>query len=285
MKKHPATGAYVRGRDLRRFMTEAEKAVWSMLRARQIAGHRFRRQVPLGHYIADFACHQSKLIVEIDGGQHAHASAQEAERNRFLKSQGYRILRFWNNDVLENPEGVWLAISTALTENHPHPTLPHRGGGLSPGPLPKAGGQVGLEWRHFGDFSATELYEVLRFRQAIFVVEQASPYPDLDGKDRRAEHLLLWRDGALAGCLRLISDAEHRRVAVGRVAVAAPLRRQGLARLMMAGALVRARRDCPDCTVTLTAQTHLAPFYASLGFRPVSEPFDDYGVPHVEMAL
>jgi ElaA protein len=136
----------------------------------------------------------------------------------------------------------------------------------------------------FGDFPAPLLYEVLRFRQAIFVVEQASPYPDLDGRDERAHHLLLRVDGALAGYLRLIPFAGEARVAIGRVAITAPLRRHGLARLLMAEALARCRRDFPNCAVTLSAQTYLAPFYEALGFGATSAPYDDYGVPHVDMA-
>ena len=140
-----------------------------------------------------------------------------------------------------------------------------------------------LEWRDFGDLPGALVYEILRFRQAIFVVEQASPYPDLDGHDERARHLLLRVDGKLAGYLRLLPHAGEARVAIGRVAVAAPLRGQGLARMLMAAALARCAHDYPDCTITLTAQTYLAEFYASLGFRATSAPFDDYGVPHIEM--
>ena len=110
-------------------MTEAEKAVWTLLRSRQIGGHRFRRQIPLGPYIVDFACHTARLIIEIDGGQHDPSSAEETERSGFLEGQGYRILRFWNNEILANPEGVWVTISTALAENHPLPTLPLEGEG------------------------------------------------------------------------------------------------------------------------------------------------------------
>jgi len=141
-----------------------------------------------------------------------------------------------------------------------------------------------LEWYRFGDLSAGLLYEALRFRQAVFVVEQASPYPDLDGQDEGAQHLMLRIDRALAGYLRLIPYPDDKRVAIGRVAVAAPLRRHGLARLLMDEALARCRRDYPACTVTLGAQTYLAPFYQSLGFQPTSAPYDDYGVPHVDMA-
>ena len=145
--------------------------------------------------------------------------------------------------------------------------------------------RTSLEWHRFADFSGAQLYEVLRFRQAIFVVEQSSPYPDLDGEDQRAQHLLLRVDGALAGYLRLIPHQDGARVAIGRVAVAALRRRQGLARHLMTEALARVRRDYPDCAVTLGAQTYLAPFYETLGFRATSAPYDDYGVPHVEMAL
>ncbi len=268
-------------------MTDAEKAVWSMLRSRQIAGHRFRRQVPLGQYIADFVCHEARLIIEIDGGQHDHAASRDIEQSRFLEGQGYRILRLWNNDVLGNPEGVWTAIAAELVRHHPHPTLPHRGGGLLPGRSTSFAAidhRARLEWHSFAELSAAQLYDLLRFRQVIFVVEQASPYPDLDGLDERAEHLLLQVDGTPAGYLRLISYPEEKRVALGRVAVAPALRRRGLARLMMAEALARCCRDCPASAITLSAQTYLVPFYESLGFRSTSAPYDDYGVPHLDMA-
>ena len=83
MKKYPMGGAHERARALRRGMTEAETKLWRMLRSRQIEGQRFRRQVPLGRYIADFVCHDARLIVELDGGQHDCLSQQEADRSRF----------------------------------------------------------------------------------------------------------------------------------------------------------------------------------------------------------
>jgi very-short-patch-repair endonuclease len=131
MKKYPMDGAHERARALRREMTEAETKLWRMLRSRQIEGHRFRRQVPLGRYIADFVCHEARLIVELDGGQHDSLSQQEADRSRFLQSEGYRVMRFWNDEVLENPEGVHAMIVENVRRPHPHPALPHRGGGLS----------------------------------------------------------------------------------------------------------------------------------------------------------
>jgi len=147
------------------------------------------------------------------------------------------------------------------------------------------GDRARLQWCDFADLPALLLYDVLRFRQSIFVVEQRCAYPDLDGLDERAEHLLLRVDGELAGYSRLITYPEQARVAIGRVAVAVPWRHHGLARLLMAEALSRCARDYPDCTITLTAQTYLAPFYESLCFRTTSAPFDDYGLPHVEMTL
>ena len=147
------------------------------------------------------------------------------------------------------------------------------------------GDRARLEWCDFADLSAALLYEVLRFRQAIFVVEQCSPFPDLDGLDERAHHLLLRVDGELSGYSRLIPYPDEVRVAIGRVAVAARLRRRGLARMMMAEALARGARDYPNYTITLTAQTYLAPFYGTLGFRTTSAPFDDYGLRHVDMTI
>jgi ElaA protein len=149
----------------------------------------------------------------------------------------------------------------------------------------RAGNAASMEWYRFGDLSPALLYEVLQFRQAIFVVEQSCAFPDLDGRDQRAQHLLLRVDGELAGCLRLIPFVGETRVAIGRVAVAAPLRRQGFARSLMREALARCRRDYPDCAVTLTGQTYLAPFYETLGFVVTSAPYDDYGLSHVDMVL
>jgi very-short-patch-repair endonuclease len=122
-------GARDRARALRRNVTEAEKSIWQILRSCQVDGHRFRRQVPFGRYIADFVCHDARLIIEVDGGQHDRPSLQEVERNRFLRDQGYRILRFWNNEVLSNLDGVHATIAEDL-RRHPLPTLPHQGGGL-----------------------------------------------------------------------------------------------------------------------------------------------------------
>jgi very-short-patch-repair endonuclease len=103
-------------------MTEAERKVWEILRSHQIKGYKFRRQVPIGRYIADFVCHEARLIVEIDGGQHDRSSPLEAERGGSLQNEGYRILRFWNNEILANLDGVHEAIADELgrvTPTHP----------------------------------------------------------------------------------------------------------------------------------------------------------------------
>src|SRR5215472_11654038 len=153
VKKEPSPGAHRRARTLRRAMTEAERRLWQMLRSRQTQGYRFRRQVPIGGFIADFACHEARLIVEIDGGQHDSSAEEEASRTRFLEGEGYRVLRFWNNEVLDNPEGVRSAITENLQRDHPHAhstghphrTLPHRGGGLEAPSTPSPG------WGRTGD--------------------------------------------------------------------------------------------------------------------------------------
>ena len=118
-----------RARRLRRNPTDAERKLWSLLRRRQLAGHRFRKQVPLGPYIVDFACLAKKLVVEVDGGQHSTRVARDRTRSDWLEARGYRVLRFWNNDVLTNPDGVLQTIQLALSSGTPpHPNPPPRGG-------------------------------------------------------------------------------------------------------------------------------------------------------------
>jgi len=140
------------------------------------------------------------------------------------------------------------------------------------------------QWRRFDELAAPLLYRILQFRQAIFVVEQNSAYPDLDGLDPRARHLLLRLAGELAGYLRLVPPAEPAgRVGIGRVAVAPAWRRRGFARLMMGEALRFAAETYAGSDVLVSAQAYLAPFYAGLGFLPISEPYDDFAVPHIDM--
>jgi len=100
-------------RRLRANSTEAEIRLWSRLRRTQLEGFRFRRQHPMGSYVVDFFCRAAKLIVEVDGGQHAE-NARDTVRTQWLEARGYRVIRFWNNDVLSNTEGVLTSILDAL---------------------------------------------------------------------------------------------------------------------------------------------------------------------------
>ena len=103
-----------RARNLRRDSTVAERAFWKQVRDRQLGGHRFRRQVPVGPYIVDFVCPPAKLVVELDGGQHQEHTAADERRMQWLESEGYRVLRVWNNDVLGNMEEVLAAVLAEL---------------------------------------------------------------------------------------------------------------------------------------------------------------------------
>ena len=115
----------VKARQLRRDQPDAEQTLWARLRDRQLCGAKFRRQHPVGPFVADFCCPQRKLVVELDGGQHAEEVAADHKRSRFLEEQGYRVLRFWNHDVLGNTDGVLERIAEALSDPHPFP-LPGR---------------------------------------------------------------------------------------------------------------------------------------------------------------
>ena len=102
-------------------MTETEHRLWLRLRRRQINGHKFRRQFPLGKYVVDFLCLETRLIIEVDGGQHAKQTGKDELRDKWLASQGFRVLRFWNNDVLSETDAVVETIVQALNET-PHPS-------------------------------------------------------------------------------------------------------------------------------------------------------------------
>jgi very-short-patch-repair endonuclease len=118
-----------RARSLRRNSTDAEQLVWNALRAHRLNGASFRRQTPIGPYVADFVCHAAGLVVELDGGQHFEPAnmKRDTRRDAFLASKGYRVLRFNNHDVMTNKEGVLETIATALAAA-PSPTLPRRRG-------------------------------------------------------------------------------------------------------------------------------------------------------------
>ncbi|MEJ2377147.1 MAG: DUF559 domain-containing protein [Pseudolabrys sp.] len=124
-------------RRMRKMPTQAERKLWWHLRHRLPLknGLHFRRQVQIGPYIADFACHRLKLIIEVDGGQHGARLPDDEMRSRRLEADGYRILRFWNNDVLSNIDGVLMVIMNALTAT---PT---------PDPAPQGGGEKSMRRR------------------------------------------------------------------------------------------------------------------------------------------
>ncbi len=108
--------ALARSRELRRDSTEAERKLWSLLRAKGLERLKFRRQVEIGGFFADFCCPKLKLIVEVDGGQHAEQIAYDEHRTRALAAKGYTVIRFWNGDVLDNIEGVGEAILAKIEE-------------------------------------------------------------------------------------------------------------------------------------------------------------------------
>jgi very-short-patch-repair endonuclease len=117
-------------KELRQKQTEAEKTLWFKLRDRQLDGVKFRCQQRIGTYIVDFTCLENKLIIEIDGGQHNQTSTKEndEQRTRWLETAGYHVVRFWNNDVLLNTDGVLEKIREILIQRfHPHLASPLKG--------------------------------------------------------------------------------------------------------------------------------------------------------------
>jgi very-short-patch-repair endonuclease len=122
---------------MRRSPTEGERTLWQLLRKRQIAGYRFRRQVPIGPFVADFACLERRVIIEVDGSSHDSPlrRQRDIERDRWIVAQRFRILRLEDGEVLENPEAAvgriyeFLGVSPAANCTTPTPTLPRQGGG------------------------------------------------------------------------------------------------------------------------------------------------------------
>jgi len=107
-----------RARQLRLTMTDAERRLWAALRGRRLQGYKFRRQHPLGPFVLDFVCIEHRLVIEADGGQHAD-NTNDQRRTRWLENRGWRIIRFWNNEILSNTEGVAEAILRALNSENP----------------------------------------------------------------------------------------------------------------------------------------------------------------------
>jgi len=128
---YPISRILSNARDLRKNLTDTEKLLWQLLRGEQL-GVKFRKQHPVGNYIADFACLDPKLIIELDRGQHNEESnvKKDAARTAFLEEQGFKVVRFWNNEVSENIEGVLETIYAAITQESPHPNPPPKGEGI-----------------------------------------------------------------------------------------------------------------------------------------------------------
>ena len=113
---------------LRNNATDAEKLLWRRLSRRQLGGYKFSRQMPVGPFTCDFMCREAKLVIEVDGGQ--HGALRDAARDRLIEADGFRVLRFWNNEVLGNTEGVLLSILRVLQDGPP-PAPPAGGRGVA----------------------------------------------------------------------------------------------------------------------------------------------------------
>ena len=124
MKKHPPPISILRARELRRNATDAELRMERLLKE-HFPQARFRVQVPLRHHIADFASHRLKIVIEIDGGQ--HNGEVDAQRTADIEGEGYRVVRFWNNEVLENGEGCMVRLGELLRREHPRPAATSEG--------------------------------------------------------------------------------------------------------------------------------------------------------------
>jgi very-short-patch-repair endonuclease len=117
-----------KAKELRRNSTDAERVLWRQLRAHRLARYKFRRQQPIGRYIVDFVCFEKQLIIELDGGQHAEQVAYDSERSAWLRSQGFRVLRFWNHEVLQDTEAVMKVILNECERAAPSLCLSPTGG-------------------------------------------------------------------------------------------------------------------------------------------------------------
>lgn len=115
-------------KNLRRRPTDAEKLLWKHLRSKQLKGLKFRRQHPIGKYVVDFACLDKQVVIELDGGQHAADENKDRERDKWLEGEGYKVLRFWNTDILTNLGGV-LEVIMKNCSSHPPLSPPLKGGG------------------------------------------------------------------------------------------------------------------------------------------------------------
>jgi very-short-patch-repair endonuclease len=104
----------IKARRFRKEQTEAERVLWQKLRNRELGGYKFRRQVPIGPYVVDFFCKSARLVIEVDGGQHAEREAFDKQRDQYLRENSYEVVRFWNNEILGNLEGVLESLTVPL---------------------------------------------------------------------------------------------------------------------------------------------------------------------------
>ena len=187
---HTDTVLRDRARQLRREPTEAENRLWAILRGRQLHGAHFRRQHPIPPYVADFACAAARLVVEVDGGQHADGA--DAARDAYLTRHGWQVLRFWNNEVLENLDGIAQRIAETLepTRSSPEslPPSPEAGEGRGGGSLPRA---TSIVAEGTPGATVTLVYNDRHRRRLRLATDDGSPFL-LDLPEAR-----VLRDGAL----------------------------------------------------------------------------------------
>jgi len=144
------------------------------------------------------------------------------------------------------------------------------------------------QWSRFGELTPEDLYAVVRLREAVFVVEQNCPYPDADGRDPNAWHLLGWMEGAagrsLVAYARIFEPGiRYDEASIGRVVTAGDVRGTGLGKTLMAEALRRLESLAPGQPVKIAAQRRLEDFYLGFGFKTISAPYEDDGIIHVDM--
>lgn len=124
MRKRTSHKIFQRAKELRKDPTPAEAKLWTHLRAHRMGGVHFRDQHAIGNYIVDFCAPRKKLVIELDGSQHLEKQEYDAERTEFLKSRGYRVLRFWNHEVMNNLDAVLTVIWSVLQEQNQSPSAP-----------------------------------------------------------------------------------------------------------------------------------------------------------------
>ncbi len=146
------------------------------------------------------------------------------------------------------------------------------------------GATMNIEIKHFDELSTDELYEILRIRNDVFVVEQNCVYQDCDKKDKRAHHLMCIHEGKLVAYLRILDkDVSFSEISIGRVCVDMKSRKKGLSKAILSRAIEYIEEDLKCGKIRISAQEYLTAFYMSFGFAPVSDVYLEDGIPHVEM--